>query len=154
VFQGPTQGMVPRSRSIGEVVMPKKLTKLDGTTTVTHIPKGFSKRIDKAFKGAVKMAKAQNQLFALIKQLKEDSAIKDFFIHHGVLDRPEFVILVNNWLSNTTSLDNIYKLAAKASYKVETTINEALVILSNLQKLPDNVKIFTSIQKPQRKDIK
>jgi hypothetical protein len=146
--------MVPRSRSIGEVVMPKKLTKLDGTTTVTHIPKGFSKRIDKAFKGAVKMAKAQNQLFALIKQLKEDGAIKDFFIHHGVLDRPEFVILVNNWLSNTTSLDNIYKLAAKASYKVETTINEALVILSNLQKLPDNVKIFTSIQKPKRKDIK
>jgi hypothetical protein len=115
--------------------------------------RSFTSRIDKAFKGAVKMAKAYNALWNKINAIEADGDISNHFIHPGKLDRPEFIVLVNNGMS-AKLLEDIKDLASPASYKVETTINEALVILSNLQKLPDNVKIFTSIQKPKRKDIK
>jgi hypothetical protein len=88
---------------------------------------------------------AYYQLWTTIDALEGSSRISGHFIHPDRLGRPNFIVLVNNGLTKIELL-TIKDLACEASYKVETTINEAVIVLSNLQKLRDNANVFTSTQ--------
>lgn len=99
--------------------------------------------LDKAVKGAVKTAKATNALIDYVRQLEAEGGIANIFTHRAKLERTEIFIIINNGLT-PKELEIINSMAINASYKVETTIKKAVIVLSNLLKLPKGVTVFTS----------